>query len=35
MKKILFYTPFITIGGGVQKVTADYVNLLTERGYEV
>lgn len=35
MKRILFYTPFITIGGGVQKVTADYVNLLTERGYEV
>lgn len=35
MKRILFYTPFITIGGGVQKVTADYVKLLTERGYEV
>lgn len=35
MKRILFYTPFITVGGGVQKVTADYVKLLTERGYEV
>lgn len=35
MKKILFYTPFITVGGGVQKVTTDYVKFLSEKGYEI
>lgn len=35
MKKILFYTPFITAGGGLQKVLLDYVNGLSSKGYIV
>jgi len=35
MKKILFYTPFITAGGGLQKVLIDYLKGLENKGYKV
>ncbi|MDD2358070.1 MAG: glycosyltransferase [Thiovulaceae bacterium] len=35
MKKILFYTSFITVGGGLQKVSVDYLRLLVDHQYKV
>ena len=35
MKKILFYTSFITIGGGLQKVSIDYLEILVQNGFQV
>lgn len=35
MKKILFYTPFITVGGGIQKVFIDYLKVFKDKDYEI
>ena len=35
MKKILFYTSFITAGGGLQKVSVEYLQILINKGYQV
>lgn len=35
MKKILFYTPFITAGGGLQKVLIDYLKGIEDKGYKI
>ena len=35
MKKILLYTPFITSGGGLQKVALSYANMLANSGYDM
>lgn len=35
MKKILFYTPFITAGGGLQKVLIDYLKGLENKDYKI
>ena len=34
MKKILFYLPFIKVGG-IEKVSIEYLNGLIEKGYDV
>ena len=35
MKKILFYTTFLTQGGGIEVVTVRYINKFIENGYKV
>lgn len=35
MKKILFYTTFLTQGGGIEVVTVRYINKFIEKGYHV
>ena len=35
MKKILFYTTFLTQGGGIEVVTVRYINKFIENGYRV
>lgn len=35
MKKILFYTTFLTSGGGIEVVTEKYLKNLIELGYQV
>lgn len=35
MKKILFYTTFLTQGGGIEVVTVRYINKFIEAGYKV
>lgn len=35
MKKILFYTTFLTQGGGIEVVTVRYMNKFIEKGYHV
>lgn len=34
-KKILFYTPFLTFGGGLEVVAIRYVNMFVKKGYLV
>ena len=34
-RKILFYTPFLTFGGGLEVVAIRYVNLFVKKGYLV
>jgi len=34
MKKFLFYTPFLKVGG-IEKVTIEYLKLLVEKGFNV
>lgn len=34
-KKILFYTPFLTFGGGLEVVAIRYVNMFVRKGYLV
>lgn len=35
MKKILFYTTFLTQGGGIEVVTVRYINKFIDAGYHV
>lgn len=35
MKKILFYTTFLTQGGGIEVVTVRYINKFIENGYKI
>ena len=35
MKKVLFYTTFLTQGGGIEVVTVRYMNKFIEKGYHV
>lgn len=35
MKKVLFYTTFLTQGGGIEVVTVRYINKFIENGYKV
>ena len=35
MKKILFYTTFLTQGGGIEVVTVRYMNKFIEAGYQI
>lgn len=35
MKKILFYTTFLTQGGGIEVVTVRYINKFIEAGYQI
>lgn len=35
MKKILFYTTFLTQGGGIEVVTVRYINKFIDAGYQI